>query len=255
MDFGENRLMDVYIKSIKDIKNIILNESAGIFKVIGSNYLILEEILSSDIPAGSEVFILRMLFKATDKTTKLPSDFIKLIKNVYQRTHDPRFLIPILRFISKSDLLEYLPYMIAIPAFTYVKKALLSILAAREPITPMELLINLHLLDLSKHKDGVSKQVHAVLECINSKVFGHDDLASVLQQLIDSPNVPKLFLRTVIETLTLYPRLIDFVVELLSQLVVKQVWKDKDLWRGFISCCIVCFSLILVICPFFFFPI
>lgn len=49
--------------------------------------------------------------------------------------------------------------------------------------------------------------------------------------------LPTLLMRTVIQSLTLYPRLAGFITNLLQRLILKQVWKNKLIWDGFIKCC------------------
>ena len=46
-----------------------------------------------------------------------------------------------------------------------------------------------------------------------------------------------LLMRTVIQSVALYPNLIGFTMNILQRLIVKQVWKQKMLWEGFIKCC------------------
>lgn len=50
--------------------------------------------------------------------------------------------------------------------------------------------------------------------------------------------LPTLLMRTVIQSLTLYPRLAGFITNLLQRLILKQVWKHKLIWDGFIKCCL-----------------
>lgn len=49
--------------------------------------------------------------------------------------------------------------------------------------------------------------------------------------------LPTLLMRTVIQSLTQYPRLAGFITNLLQRLILKQVWKHKLIWDGFIKCC------------------
>jgi symplekin len=49
--------------------------------------------------------------------------------------------------------------------------------------------------------------------------------------------LPPLVMRTIIQTISLYPKLIGFTMTLLSRLITKQIWNDKRLWEGFIKCC------------------
>lgn len=49
--------------------------------------------------------------------------------------------------------------------------------------------------------------------------------------------LPTLLMRTVIQSLTQFPRLAGFITNLLQRLILKQVWKHKLIWDGFIKCC------------------
>lgn len=58
-----------------------------------------------------------------------------------------------------------------------------------------------------------------------------------MQLLMEQSPLPTLLMRTVIQSLSLYPRLIGFVMNVLQRLIPKQVWKQKKVWEGFIKCC------------------
>lgn len=55
------------------------------------------------------------------------------------------------------------------------------------------------------------------------QVYTQEVLAIVLQQLMELPNIPVLFMRTVLQAHTTYPRIIGFVLNILQRLIVKQV--------------------------------
>jgi len=48
---------------------------------------------------------------------------------------------------------------------------------------------------------------------------------------------PLLFMRTVIQTLKLHPKLQTFVMNILNRLIDKEVWNHTKLWEGFLRCC------------------
>ncbi|XP_064262634.1 symplekin-like [Passer domesticus] len=68
-------------------------------------------------------------------------------------------------------------------------------------------------------------------------VYTSEVLAVVMQQLMEQSPLPMLLMRTVIQALTMYPRLGGFVMNILSRLIMKQVWKYPKVWEGFIKCC------------------
>jgi symplekin len=68
-------------------------------------------------------------------------------------------------------------------------------------------------------------------------IFGQEVLAVVMQQIVDEPVLPILFLRTVIQAVQTYRSLIGFVsTTLLSRLITKKIWQIQKLWEGFIRC-------------------
>jgi symplekin len=89
-------------------------------------------------------------------------------------------------------------------------------------------------------------------------IFRSEILAVVMQQILDEPVLPTLFMRTVSPKLNLYPihalrsftrlpkviqavktykSLIGFVsTTLLSRLITKKIWTTPLLWEGFIRC-------------------
>lgn len=54
-------------------------------------------------------------------------------------------------------------------------------------------------------------------------VYTSEVLAVVMQQLMEQNPLPMLLMRTVIQSLTMYPRLGGFVMNILSRLILKQV--------------------------------
>ncbi|RVW56250.1 Symplekin [Vitis vinifera] len=126
-------------------------------------------------------------------------------------------------------------------------------------LTPAEVLVAIH--DISPEKDGIAlkkayllslkrcslhqavdpKTYHRITEacsaCFEQRtVFTPQVLAKALNQMVDHTPLPLLFMRTVIQAIDAYPTLVDFVMEILSKLVSKQVWRMPKLWVGFLKC-------------------
>ena len=78
----------------------------------------------------------------------------------------------------------------------------------------------------------------AISLCFAEKhIYTAEVLAVVIQLLMEQNPIPTLLMRTVIQSLFLYSRLIGFVMNILQRLILKQVWKQKKVWEGFIKCC------------------
>lgn len=104
------------------------------------------------------------------------------------------------------------------------------------PLTPGELLIALHNIDSTKC--DMKSIIKATNLCFGEKnVYTSEVLAVVMQQLMEQCPLPILLMRTVIQSLTMYPRLGGFVMNILARLIVKQVWKYPKVWEGFVKCC------------------
>lgn len=60
--------------------------------------------------------------------------------------------------------------------------------------------------------------------CLNERLIYTDNiLGEVIQNLIEITPIPLLFMRTVLQTLNLYPKMIHFIINILQQLIKKQV--------------------------------
>lgn len=54
-------------------------------------------------------------------------------------------------------------------------------------------------------------------------IYTQEVLAIVMQRLMEQTPLPTLLMRTVIQSLSMYPRLIGFVLNILQRLILKQV--------------------------------
>ena len=103
-------------------------------------------------------------------------------------------------------------------------------------VTPVELLVALHQLDKSQVE--LKAVVLATSLCMSEKeIYTQEVLGVVIQQLIEIAPLPTLLMRTVIQSLTQNPRLGGFILNILDRLILKQVWKQKVIWEGFLKCC------------------
>jgi len=53
-------------------------------------------------------------------------------------------------------------------------------------------------------------------------IYTQEVLAVVMQQLMDMNPLPTLLMRTVIQSLAMYPKLIGFVMNIMQRLIIKQ---------------------------------
>ena len=232
-------LADVYVQTGGDVKRTILRILEVPIKEIGMES---EELLSlvENCPKGSETLVTRIIHILTERTAPSP-ELVNKVRDLYaKRVADVRFLIPVLNGLTKQEVGAALPKLIKLNPVV-VKEVFNRLLgtgssAQSGAMTPADLMIALHNIDTSKC--DMKTIIKATGLCFQEKsVFTMEVLTIVLQQLMEQKDIPLLLMRTVIQSVALYPNLIGFTMNILQRLIVKQVWKQKMLWEGFIKCC------------------
>ncbi|XP_072163939.1 symplekin-like [Diadema setosum] len=237
-----HELANVYVGATADVKRSVLRVLETPVRGVGmtSPELLL---LVETCPKGAETLVTRMMHILTDKTS--PSvELVKRVKDLYhKRVSDVRFLIPVLTGLEKKDVIAALPKLIRLNPIV-VKEVFHRLLMSHQadssggqsPLTPAELLIALHNIDPSKC--DMKSIIKATSLCFNEKsIYTGEVLAVVMQQLMEQTPLPTLLLRTIIQSLSMYPKLKGFIMNLLLRLIGKQVWKMPKLWEGFVKCC------------------
>ncbi|XP_071886203.1 symplekin [Anas platyrhynchos] len=237
-----HELASVYTEAIADIKRTVLRVIEQPIRGMGMNSPELL-LLVENCPKGAETLVTRCLHSLTDKVPPSP-ELVKRVRDLYhKRLPDVRFLIPVLNGLEKKEVIQALPKLIKLNPIV-VKEVFNRLLgtqhgdgsSAVSPLNPGELLIALHNIDSSKC--DMKSIIKATNLCFAERnVYTSEVLAVVMQQLMEQSPLPMLLMRTVIQALTMYPRLGGFVMNILSRLIMKQVWKHPKVWEGFIKCC------------------
>ncbi|KAJ7224372.1 Symplekin tight junction protein C terminal-domain-containing protein [Mycena pura] len=213
--------------------------------------------LMRNCPPGAESLALRVLNIFTEHG-RPSTQLVALVKSlINERDLDARFLIPIIAEMDKPDIIRHLPKIVSIlngesEPKNLVRSVFSSIVTTppqtfgsvtsnlprvrqSELLTPAELMVLLH---DSEKEIGLQSAKEAISVCFSmTDVFRSEILAVVMQQIMDEPVLPVLFLRTVIQAVTTYKSLVGFVsTTLLSRLITKKIWTNPRLWEGFIWC-------------------
>ncbi|KAL0953604.1 hypothetical protein HGRIS_004812 [Hohenbuehelia grisea] len=213
--------------------------------------------LMRQLPPGAETLALRVLTIFTEHG-RPSAQLVALVKSLLnERDLDARFLIPIIAEMDKADIIKYLPRIVSIlngeaEPKNLVRSVFSSVVTTppqtfgsvtsnlprvrqSELLTPAELMVLLH---ESEKEIGLKSAIEAIGICFSmTDVFRSEILAVVMQQIMDEPVLPVLFLRTVIQAVKTYKSLIGFVsTTLLSRLITKKIWTNPPLWEGFIRC-------------------
>ncbi|XP_060113853.1 symplekin [Heteronotia binoei] len=237
-----HELASVYTEAIADIKRTVLRVIEQPIRGMGMNSPELL-LLVENCPKGAETLVTRCLHSLTDKVPPSP-ELVKRVRDLYhKRLPDVRFLIPVLSGLEKKEVIQALPKLIKLNPIV-VKEVFNRLLGTQHgegnspvsPLNPGELLIALHNIDSTKC--DMKSIIKATNLCFAERnVYTSEVLAVVMQQLMEQSPLPMLLMRTVIQSLTMYPRLGGFVMNILSRLILKQVWKYPKVWEGFIKCC------------------
>jgi len=234
-------LAAVYTEASPPIKRTILRHLEHPVRAIGMNSTELLRLVEN-CPSGAETLVTRILHIITDKNAPTP-ELVERVKELYQkRVSDVRFLIPVLNGLDKQHVISVLPKLIS-QSPNVVKEVFNRLLGSFQPesstiaspLTPSELLIALHGIESKSDMKAVMKAINLCFG--EKKIYTQEVLAVVLQQLMDQSPLPTLFMRTVILSLGLCPRLVGFVMNILAKLINKQVWKQPKVWQGFVKCC------------------
>ncbi|CAL1546360.1 unnamed protein product [Lymnaea stagnalis] len=238
-----HELANIYTATSADIKRTILRVLEVPVKGMGMES---PELLTlvENCPKGSETLVMRVIHILTDKAVPSP-ELVDRIRDLYhKRVPDVRFLIPVLNGLSKNEVMEALPKLIKLNPMV-VKEVFNRLMGSHvsndsvyhSPLTPVELLVALHNID--PVKCDIKTTIKAANLCFSERaIYTQEVLAIVMQQLMEQDPLPTLLMRTVIQSLSMYPRLIGFVLNILQRLIVKKVvWKQKKVWEGFIRCC------------------
>lgn len=237
-----HELASVYTEAIADIKRSVLRAIEQPIRGMGMNSPELL-LLVENCPKGAETLVTRCLHILTDKVPPSP-ELVERVRDLYhKRVPDVRFLIPVINGLEKVEVIQALPKLIKLNPIV-VKEVFNRLLGTQHgegsssvsPLTPGDLLIALHNIDSTKC--DMKSIIKATNLCFGEKnVYTSEVLAVVMQQLMEQSPLPMLLMRTVIQSLTMYPRLGGFVMNILSRLIVKQVWKYPKVWEGFVKCC------------------
>jgi len=234
-------LLDAYVQATPGVRTAVQHSITDMIKAIGAESPVLLKIIGN-FPKGSELLLLAFVRTLTE--TGNPGQHKKLldaIKALYARIGDARFMIYICSALSRSEVEELLPRIVALPQVG-VKAALHRLLHARySALTPEKLMLALHKLSPAGKDLTLKKIAEAIELCFNDRaIFTTQVLAVVLQQLLDQNPLPELYMRTVLLALKAEPTLTDFVTSrmgILQRLISKHVWTMPTLWKGFIKCC------------------
>ncbi|KAH8111033.1 Symplekin tight junction protein C terminal-domain-containing protein [Phellopilus nigrolimitatus] len=251
-----DEIFDAYSQMDVTVQGAIQDLITALVRSLGPSHGKLQSLMRN-FPAGAESLALRILTIFTENGRPSPP-LVTLVKQLMsERELDARFLIPIIAEMDKADIVRHLPRIVSMlnntPETKQLVKSVFESIVTTPPqtfgsvtsnlprvrqselLTPAELMVLLH---ESEKEIGLKSAIEAIGICFSmTDVFRSEILAVVMQQIVDEPVLPVLFLRTVIQAVTTYKSLVGFVsTTLLSRLITKKIWTNPPLWEGFIRC-------------------
>uniref|UniRef100_A0A0E0JMS3 Symplekin n=1 Tax=Oryza punctata TaxID=4537 RepID=A0A0E0JMS3_ORYPU len=201
-------LFNVYGRTPKVVKQCIHWHIPNLVRNLGSSCSEMLAIIHNP-PEGSEELVTLILQTLTEDSTP-SAELVAAVKHLYE---------------TKLKVLPIFPRLVDLPPDRF-QDALARILQGSAhtgpALTPAEVLIAIHDINPEKDKVALKKVTDACTACFE-------------QRTVDNVPIPLLFMRTVIQALDAFPALVDFVMEILSRLVNKQIWKMPKLWVGFLK--------------------
>lgn len=235
------KLSEIYVATGLELKRTILRALDKPIQQIGTSDAHLLKFIEN-CPKGCETVIIRLIYILTISMPTPHPELMSRVKNLHtNKLKDVRILIPILHGLTRQEIINILPKLIKLNPMV-VREVFNRLLClgtefaqTKVNITPAEILVALHNIDINDC--DVKCIVKAISYCLMEKtVYTEEVLMSVLQQLVEITPTPTLLMRTVIQSLTIYPRLNTVVLNLLPRLINKKVWLQKVIWDGFLKC-------------------
>ncbi|KAL0680428.1 hypothetical protein Bca4012_047275 [Brassica carinata] len=231
-------VFSIYKDASDPVKQAIHRQIPILVRTMGSSSELLKII--ADPPNGSENLLMQVLQTLTE-AAKPSLELIHTIRKLFDtRIKDVEIIFPILPFMPRDDVLRVFPHMVNLPMEKFqvaLSRVLQGPSQSGPVLSPSEVLIAIHSIDPARDGIPLKHITDACNTCFAQRqTFTQQVLAGVLNQLVQQIPLPMLFMRTVLQAIGAFPALSDFIMEILSRLVSKQIWKYPKLWVGFLKC-------------------
>ncbi|KAK9830014.1 hypothetical protein WJX72_009205 [[Myrmecia] bisecta] len=231
-------LFEVYAAAGPGGKAAIQKQAPALARVVGPAAPALIALVNAT-PPRSEPLMLACLYALTEKD-KPPEALVKACLAQHTRRRDPRWLVPALAGMTRAAVVAVFPSLLNLDAarFNDMIHRLRNVPEEGKGLmNPSEILVALHTADLQKEKIPIRKLILALNLCLDQRdVFTPEALALTLQQLVVRTPLPPLFMRFVIQTQALAPKLKGYIMELLGTLVSRNIWSEPQQWKGWVMC-------------------
>jgi len=227
-------LFNSYSSLNKEIQTALVTKCPNIAAALGPSDKSLLDIIESP-PEGS--IPLAVCFIESLSLSMPPRSLVESSLACFEKCQDPGCIVPILPGLQKTEAIKLVPVLIQFPeekmAIAIDRLCSIKFKEQFAPvISPGEILAVLHMVD---DKRLLKNAILAINTCLGmTTYFTPEVLAASLSQLITRIPLPQLFMRTVLQSLSVAPKLKDFIVGILGQLASGQIWTNGTQWKGWI---------------------
>ncbi|KAA8494512.1 Symplekin [Porphyridium purpureum] len=254
-------LRDAYVQCMSEGgRKQVLNAAKPVGRTLAMEMSVLSHLLNVDQDLEMEVdvndggtsqgqardfFALHMLQLVAESGTgnrpEANEDVVSACKARFQRSRDVSFLLFVLGGLKKQEIITYLPHLVFMPENVGGFGKVISQIFSQRPVmlAANEFLLELIRLPVEGWNTPKGRAIISATDlCLKSPgIFKQDVLAMVLQKAVEDTPVPGIFMRTVMQAVRAHPKLQNFVMNILIRLIDKEVWSDRELWKGFLMCC------------------
>lgn len=251
-------VFNTYAEMPQQVQKAVETHIKPLIQNLGSNNSKLLHLIQHHPSGADSLAVVVFGILGSKQRSKKMVDIVKQMAEENAKEIDPRFLIPILPDLEKTEILKYLPRVVSILSSdkaedrSMLKNVFTSVVQPPEQgfgsvstnlprVRQSELLSPVELMSLLHHAEpeiGRKTAADAIRICFGmTDIFRSEVIGAVLNLLIEEPVLPVLFMRTAIMAVRTYKSLSSYISTIfLSRLITKKVWQQPLLWDGFIIC-------------------
>ncbi|KAJ3066104.1 hypothetical protein HDU98_010584 [Podochytrium sp. JEL0797] len=244
-------------KFMPEVATTILQQIDPLIRSMASAVTVICGILLT-FPKGAEPLVRKVVDILTEREPVNPEIVVTVVELVEEHGLDGTWILRVVSGLNRQQVLHFLPKLISLldgseARERLVETGLFKVIASDQDLIPSVVIVPKAPAELEKkanpaeiliaiHNMEGTVDLKLCLEgtklCIkHPEVYKQEVLAIVIQQLVDQQKIPTLFMRTVLESVKLYPTLATFINGILTRLISKRVWVNTNLWKGFVICC------------------
>jgi symplekin len=183
--------------------------------------------------ADNVVLIHRYLRQLAETLTEHPPEFVELLKKQFQKHHDARYLVPIMRSLTVDEFVQFLPDLLRLQSDA-LRLAIINLLSgksqSKEKVSRGRFLIELHKIDAAS--PVFEKAIEAVNICFKqTDVFTYETSISAVEAVCRNYAMD-LVVYTLLVMIDLYKESHKYILtNLVQQLIGREIYRLEKPWE------------------------